>query len=380
MRMMRLSRLRIFPPDPEIGWSPLVWLIYLPGLFIWPLLTHASAAQWTVTIAATVVFLPLYFRGYWCVGWTEKYWIIAIIATLGMLLTPTNPGAPVFTVYAASFAGVIRPPRRAAQVVALLVAAALVEAFLLHIQSGVWIWQVAISIVVAFSTSHFAGVRAINAKLRRANEEIEHLAKLAERERIARDLHDLLGHTLSLITLKASLASRLADRDPARAAIEIRDVERISREALTEVRSAVAGYRDAGIVSQLSSVESMLEAASIDMHANVDPASLSPAEEAVLSLIIREAVTNIVRHSHAKRCDILLSSIDGVRTLTIEDDGRGKSAPDGNGIFGMRERVTALGGAITIDSVPGTRIRVTLSPAASLSTTGESPARLSIIA
>ncbi|HEY5087203.1 MAG TPA: sensor histidine kinase, partial [Gemmatimonadaceae bacterium] len=362
--MMRLSRFRILPPDPEIGWTPFAWLIYFPVLFMWPALGHAGAGVWIATIAGALVFLPLYFRGYWCNGWREKYWIIAAIATLGMLLTPINAGAPVLTVYASSFAGVVRPARRAAQLIALIIAAALLEAFLLHLPPEVWIWQVVISAVIGFTNSHFAKVRETNSKLRRAHEEIEHLAKLAERERIARDLHDLLGHTLSLITLKASLASRLADRDPARAAAEIRDVERISRDALTEVRAAIAGYRDTGLSNQVTSAESMLQAAGVDMYTNIEPVTLSPAEEAVLSLVLREAVTNIVRHAHAARCDITLSSVDGVRTLCIEDDGHGKNAPDGNGVTGMRERVKSLGGTLAIESSPGTRIRVTLAPAA----------------
>ncbi|HEY8311530.1 MAG TPA: sensor histidine kinase [Gemmatimonadaceae bacterium] len=360
MSMMRLSRFRILPPDPDIGWTPLAWLVYYPALFMWPALEHASVAVWTATIVGAVIFLPLYFRGYWCRGWTEKYWIIGAIAALGMLLSPINPGAPVLTIYAASFAGVVRPQRRAAQIIALIVVAALAEAYVFHLPVTLWGWQCLFSVIIGFTNSHFAKVRATNAKLIRAQEEVAHLAKLAERERIARDLHDLLGHTLSLITLKASLASRLADRDPARAAAEIRDVERISRDALTEVRAAVAGYRDAGLASQISNAELMLDAAGVELHTNIAAVPLSSAEEAVLSLILREAVTNVVRHSQATRCDITLAVVNDVRTLCIEDDGRGKNAPDGNGITGMRERVNSLGGNLLVESFRGTRVRVSL--------------------
>lgn len=380
MRMTRLSRFRLLPPDPEIGWTPFAWLIYFPALFMWPALDRAGVLVWTATLAGAVVFLPLYFRGYWCRGSRETYGIIATIAVIGMLLAPINGGAPVLTIYAASFAGALRPTRRGVQFVSLIVAAALLEAMVLRLPPSLWVWQCAVSMVVGFTNTHFAGVRETNSRLIRAQEEIEHLAKVAERERIARDLHDLLGHSLSLITLKASLASRLADRDPARAIAEIRDVERISRDALTEVRAAVAGYRDAGFASQLSSAESMLQAASVDMHSNVEPVVLAPAEEAVLSLILREAITNVVRHAHATRCDITLSVIDGVRTLCIEDDGRGKNAPDGNGVTGMRERVTSLGGNISVESSPGTRIRVTLARAEPVAATADKPARLAIIA
>lgn len=377
---MKLSSIRILPPDQDIGWSPLAWLIYFPGLFVWPAISQSSTAVWVATIVAGIVFLPLYFRGFWCSAGTEKYWIIAIIAALGMVLSPVNPGAPVLTIYAASFAGALRPARRAGRIIALIVVAALVEALVLRLPPSTWAWQVVISMVVGFSNTHFARVRETNVRLRQANEEIAHLAKVAERERIARDLHDLLGHTLSLITLKATLASRLADRDPVRAAVEIRDVERISREALSEVRAAVAGYRDAGLARELVSAESMLKAAGVDMSATIDIVQLSPAEEAVLALILREAVTNVVRHAHATRCEVTLSSVDGVRALRIEDNGMGKRAPDGNGVTGMRERVRSLWGDIAVESFPGTRIRVTLAPVASTQAAPPAPAQLAIIA
>ncbi|MFI5238638.1 MAG: sensor histidine kinase [Gemmatimonadales bacterium] len=368
------------PPDQDIGWSPLAWLIYFPGLFVWPALSHSSTAVWIATIVSGIIFLPLYFRGFWCARGSEKYWIIAIIAILGMILSPVNAGAPVFTIYAASFAGALRPSRRAWQIIAIIVAAAFLEALVLRLPPSTWSWQIAISIVVGFSSAHFARVRETNIRLRQANDEIAHLAKVAERERIARDLHDLLGHTLSLITLKAALASRLADRDPARAAIEIRDVERISRDALTEVRAAVAGYRDAGLARELVSAESMLKAAGVDMNANIESVLLSPAEEAVLALVLREAITNVVRHAHATHCDITLSSVGGVRTLRIQDDGTGKRAPDGNGVTGMRERVSSLGGDIAVESFPGTRIRVTLAPIAETKADPTAPAQLAILA
>jgi len=375
-----LARFRILPDDPEVGWTPFAWLVYFPALFMWPAFTGATAVVWTATIIGGVLFLPLYFRGFWCGTVREKYWIIASIAALGLVLAPTNPGAPVFTVYAASFAGNLRPQRRATQTILLVIGAALLEAALLRLPPQTWVWQVLVSGVVGFTNGHFAKVRETNTRLRRANEEIAHLAKLAERERIARDLHDLLGHTLSLITLKASLASRLADRDPARAAVEIRDVERISRDALSEVRAAVAGYRDTGLASEIISAESMLQAAGVEMRANVEPVQLSPAEEAVLSLVLREAVTNVVRHANAKSCDIALTNLNGVRTFSIQDDGAGKNAPDGNGVTGMRERIASLGGYISVESIDGTRIRVTLASIAAPQPDASTSARLAILA
>jgi two-component system, NarL family, sensor histidine kinase DesK len=148
----------------------------------------------------------------------------------------------------------------------------------------------------------------------------------------------------------------------------------------------VAGYRDAGLARQVSSAELMLQAADVELHASIEAVQLSPAEETVLSLVLREAVTNVVRHAHATRCDVTLSVVNGLRTLCIEDDGRGKSVADGNGITGMRERVVSLGGSISVESFPGTRVRVSLAPVQPVSAIpappvqSDAPARLTIIA
>jgi two-component system sensor histidine kinase DesK len=192
-----------------------------------------------------------------------------------------------------------------------------------------------------------------------AQEEIEHLAKVAERERIARDLHDVLGHTLSLIILKSELASKLADRDPARAREEIRDVERISREALSEVRQAVRGYR-AGLQQELDGAAAMLRAASIALTTQFEPVPLAAGQEAILALALREAVTNVVRHSEASHCSISLGRVGDDVRLVVSDDGNGGVQQDGAGISGMRERIMTLGGRVVRDGSHGTTLSVTL--------------------
>jgi two-component system sensor histidine kinase DesK len=198
--------------------------------------------------------------------------------------------------------------------------------------------------------------------LLRKQEEVEHLATIAERERISRDLHDLLGHTLSLIALKAELAGKLARRDADAAAREIKDIEETARKALSEVRSAVTGYRQAGFAYELDSARSSLAAANIALHAEVQPFALPPAAENVMSLALREAVTNIVRHARAAtRCDVALSAERGLIVLRIVDDG---GAPDeiraGNGLTGMRERVGALGGSLVVQGGRGLALELSL--------------------
>ncbi len=357
---LKSLRFRLLPEDRYLGWTPYAWLVYFPILFLFPALEHAGARTWVLTTLAAVVFLPLYFRGYWSRG-KELYAIIAVIAALGVALVPLNSAGGTFFIYAAAFAGFVRPQRRAIQLLVSLCAVIVAETAILHSPVTTWAWEVVFVVLIGGVNMHYAGVREMNKQLFRAREEIEHLATVAERERIARDLHDLLGHTLSLITIKASLASRMIDRDPDRAAVEIRDVERISREALCEVRTAVAGYRTAGLARELANVESMLGAAGIIMHASIDPVTLAPAEEAVLALALREGVTNVVRHARAQTCSIALHIVNGARVLDVGDDGCGKHTADGNGLTGMRERVAILGGAVTTaitELNTGTRLRI----------------------
>jgi two-component system, NarL family, sensor histidine kinase DesK len=195
-------------------------------------------------------------------------------------------------------------------------------------------------------------------KLLRAQEETEHMAKTAERERIARDLHDLLGHTLSVIVLKSELASRLAAKDVDRAVQEIREVERISREALAEVRNAVRGYRSSGLANELDQARQTLETAGIKVESSIEPPPLSPTQESVFALAVREAVTNVVRHAHATACRLTLRRAGSFCELEIADNGRGGALEEGSGLSGMRERVEALGGAIERDGSSGTLLRI----------------------
>jgi len=350
---------RLLPEDRFLGWTPYMWLVYLPPLFLQPALGGASATTWVMTSVVGVAFLPLYFRGYWARG-VEVYLIIGAIAALGALLVPFNSSGFVFFIYAAGFAGTQRPVKRAVQLLVVLASVLLAEALLLQLPLWAWGWAFGLVWMVGAVNAHYSSVRVANSKLRMAQEEIEHLATVAERERIARDLHDLLGHTLSLITLKSSLAARLADRDPARAIAEIKDVERISRDALTEVRAAVAGYRDAGLARAVASAEQMLAAGGIAATVAMGTLEMTSADEAVLALAVREGVTNVVKHSGASSCSISLVRDGDRRRLSIVDNGRWKQTADGNGLSGMRERVEAVGGAVSIERGSETRLTIEL--------------------
>jgi len=185
-----------------------------------------------------------------------------------------------------------------------------------------------------------------------ARKEIARLAVMTERLRIARDLHDLLGHNLSLIALKSELAKRLVNVAPERAVVEISDVENVARTTLQEVREAVSAFRQPTLKSELSAAQEILAAAGIFYRFDGDDHivdALPTTIEAVLSWAVREGVTNVIRHSRAHQCTIRVTRDDYQITIEVIDDGAGASIMnmtdnEGNGLRGLTERVEKLGG------------------------------------
>ena len=241
--------------------------------------------------------------------------------------------------------------------VAGLVTALGVDAAFFHAPSAFWMPAAIVSVGVGFSNTYFAEKNRTNVKLRMAHEEIEHLAKVAERERIARDLHDVLGHTLSLIIVKSTLAGKLVEIDTAKAKNEIADIEKVSREAMADIRNTLRGYSTYKLCEELQRAKSALESAGVTVESVATELTMSPALESVAALIMREAVTNVVRHAHARHCVLRVARNNGNCVLEIEDDGRGGDHAEGNGIRGMRERVEALGGTVIRETSAGTKLR-----------------------
>jgi len=217
-----------------------------------------------------------------------------------------------------------------------------------------------------------------DAALKLSHDEVRRLAALAERERIGRDLHDLLGHTLSLVALKSELAARLVDSDAGAARRELIEVGRVAREALVQVRSAVTGIRIAGLAVELASARLLLESDGIAFDYALAPVALPQEVEQVLAMALREAVTNIQRHARASSARVELKAEGTDVVLCIRDDGRGGAMSPGNGLCGMRERIEALGGCLRVESAPGrgacVEARVPLPKARRSSVAGEAPA------
>lgn len=350
--------MRLLPRDSDLGFTPYLWLLYLSAFLVSPALRGAGPWMWAATVAGVCAFLPMYFYAFWVTG-RKILWPIVGITLLGSLFAPFNWGATSLFVYAAGFVGDIAGFRTAVRYLAALIAWIGLLSFALSLPPQFWIPAIGLSAAIGLANIHFAERRREQWKLKLAQNEIEHLAAVAERERIARDLHDLLGHTLSLIVLKSELASRLVDKDVARAAAEIRDVERVSREALAQVREAVRGYRSSGIAGEARKACAALEAAGVKVECDMANPPLPPAQETVLALALREAATNVMRHAAASSCRIQLRSGADSVELEVSDDGRGGGS-EGTGLAGMRERIESLGGTMHRDGSRGTRLTVRL--------------------
>lgn len=342
------------------SWLGYIWLVYSIFFVIDPLQRH-SRTHWIVFAAAYLCFLAIYQSFH--LARTVNQGIFAVIAmfVLGLVYVPYNQSAAGIWVYSAAYLPFIVD----SVPLALIIMGAgcgiiALEGWLLHLTFWSWAPGIFFGIIVGISNMAVARQKRADSKLRLAHEEIEQLAKMAERERIARDLHDVLGHTLSVIVLKSELAGRLMNRNPDRAANEIADVESIARKALAEVREAIGGYRSEGLNAEIQRAQRTLDAAGVRLTCEVAPPKLNPAEETVLSLIVREAVTNIVRHAQASRCSLRFSDGAGHCSLVVEDDGRGGIRKEGNGLRGMRERIEALGGHFSLADDRGTRLIIDL--------------------
>ncbi len=337
-----------------------LWLVYSVFFFIEPIARH-NTRYWIEFAVFYVLFLACYSGVVLARQRWVNYACLAAIAVLGLIYYPQNNGATGCIVYVAAFLPFVCESLAVCLGgFIVLCLALLIEGLLLHTSPWAWGFGSFFTFVVGGTNLFMAQRIRANSKLQLAHEEIEQLAKVAERERIARDLHDVLGHTLSVVVLKSELAGRLVAGDPARARAEIADVEQIARKALSEVRDAISGYRSEGLAAEIKRAHSTLDAAGVTLVCEEQPPALPPAEETVMSLILREAVTNVVRHAQASQCVVRFITQDGKPALVVEDNGRGGVREEGNGLRGMRERVEALGGRFAIDGTKGTRLTIEL--------------------
>jgi len=341
------------------SWASYTPLAYFVFFFLQPVLDHAGLKEWLYTALGTVIFLALYLAILWVERRPWQLLGLGLMVLVGTLYVPINEGATCFFIFTAALVPyVVETELGAVKLFAILLAVVGLEWWARHLSGWFLFYAGGLSIVVGGTNIYFAQRTRMFFKLQAANEEIEHLAKVAERERIARDLHDVLGHTLSVIILKSELAGKLVDHDPERAKAEMADVEQTSRAALAEVRSTIRGYRAHSLDAELKQAKATLETAGVSVKSESEAVPLTPAQESVVALVVREAVTNVVRHAQARHCHLRLMPVNGSCRLDIQDDGRGGGAIEGNGLRGMRERIEALGGTLERENSVGTRLSI----------------------
>ena len=336
--------------------SRLVWLVYL-GIYFLPWLAGTPpASSVAASLVGTAVFLAVYVDAYRRERGSALGHVVAM-AVIGFVLSPFGGAWSVFNVFASSLAARSRDRRKAVGVLVALQVALVAFSLAVRAPWPVWTAGVFFGAMSGFGVLIQSDLEGRNRKLLEAQEEVRRLAASSERERIGRDLHDLLGHTLTLVAVKADLAARLADRDPAGARREMDEVASAAREALAEVRTAVVGMQGASLALEIERARSMLEAANIDAHVRTETTAPDPRREAVLAMALREAVTNVIRHAGASSCTIAVDEgAEGLR-LFVRDDGRGGPIQEGSGLSGMRARLSAAGGRLEVESCgQGTRL------------------------
>ncbi|MET0246616.1 MAG: sensor histidine kinase [Sphingomonas sp.] len=326
---------------------PWIWLAYLP-LFGMTWFYHPPALlDLAVSVAGLCVFLALYIHAARCSGRAVILPAI-LIFLLALALIPFGGNWSVLSVYACAVAAELRPARDAIRIVGSFIT---ISVAALILQGAPWY---AVAMAALFQTmvvySKMAGT-ALGDKHRallRAQEEVRLLSQEAERERIARDLHDLLGRTLTLIALKSDLAARLIESDHHAAAREMRDVGEAARGGLAEVRATVAGISTAGLGREIDASRAALATAGLACDVSGEDLVIDAANGAVLAMALREAVTNVIRHAAATRCDIALCNDEDAVRLTVSDNGQGGRFEEGSGLRGMRARLSAAGGRLQV--------------------------------
>jgi two-component system sensor histidine kinase DesK len=334
-------------------------LLYLGNLLWAPVFDpDAGWADWALVAVVVVAFVPMYVLA-WHRPSLVRWRCTVPTVVLGALATPFNTGAAVLFVYAAAFAGLSESRRVAMRWFVGLSALICVFAVVSVVEMPYRLWGLTPSFIflwlIGILQVEWAERDREDAELRIRTARIEHLATLAERERIARDLHDLLGHTLTAIIVRAQLVAA----DPARAQEEAGEIERAARPALSEVRDAVTGWRSASLETELDAARNALTSLGIEVVVRQEQdLAIVGSTEHELALALREAVTNVARHANATTCRIGVEARDGELRLVIADDGVGGDAPEGNGLTGMRERIAALGGLVRRTGSAGTTVTI----------------------
>ncbi|PGX10428.1 sensor histidine kinase [Bacillus sp. AFS033286] len=361
--MIEKKRIEIFPK--HMGFFPYMWFVYL--LFPIYHLTQASGWKLVLGIGMLIVFIVTY-RQLYFVQKTFILWACIQMVLIFLFALFYNPFMIFFGFFTASAMG-FTPSKKAFRVLLCLLVIML-GAFVFVYKNQLTTASLVnivpmfiLMLLTPFGMRNFNQKKMLKNQLNEANEQIKDLVKREERQRIARDLHDTLGHTLSLITLKSQLVEKLIVKNPERASMEAKEITQTSRTALKQLRELISDMRMITVEEELEQIKAILQAANIELEVKQEASSssLSPIEQNIVGMCLREAVTNVVKHSQATRCTVSVLESQGELILIVEDNGIGLADQnhDGNGIRGMKERIALIDGFVELDTInPGTLLTV----------------------
>ena len=361
--MTEKKRIEIFPK--HMGFFPYMWLVYL----LFPIYNLTQVSGWKLVIGSgmLIVFMITY-RQLYFVQKTFILWACTKMILTLLFALFYNPFMIFFGFFTASAMG-FAPSKKVFRILLCL----------LVVMLGVFVFinmnqltptslvnivpMFILMLLTPFGMRNFNQKKMLRNQLNEANEQIKDLVKREERQRIARDLHDTLGHTLSLITLKSQLVEKLIVKNPERASTEAKEITQTSRTALKQLRELISDMRMITVEEELEQIKAILQAANIglEIKQETSASSLSPIEQNILGMCLREAVTNVVKHSKATRCTVSVLELQGELILTVEDNGIGLADQnhDGNGIRGMKERIALIDGFVELGTInPGTLLTV----------------------
>jgi two-component system, NarL family, sensor histidine kinase DesK len=349
-------------PGRRWGWMLSgIWIFYLASPFSdlltdpHPLWLRIVGCTVTVAFAATYVLsLRLAFAA--MSGCPKRWgWVIPIaLLAVGLAMTPVvHENAATYIIFGVTLGLCLWPWRTGAVVAAAAVAW---NGYGLPVLSGDD-YSIELGIITLAVALLMLAIRRMQSQewvIRRAHEDLAHMAVDAERARFSRDLHDIVGHSLTAIIVKAELAGRLAKRRPESVGPEVADIELLAREALEDVRRTVAGYREVTLSGELASARAVLDAAGVEAILPQAVDEVPGRLRELFGWVVREGVTNVVRHSRARHCWITVTP----GSVEVLDDGRGPRGGAGNGLGGIRERARALGATVEFGAGPRSGFRL----------------------
>lgn len=343
----------LLPAGGHFHYAPYIWLVYLAMFFTGLIAYHPVENSYLYASVGTLLFLFVYFNAFW-VSCKKIRWNIFLILVIGSAMAQLNPAGSVFFVYSAAFCCQLGSTKKA--FVGLLVIAFWIGLLSLSFELSAFFYVPALlfSFMIGGINVYQHDIDIKRKELVLSQQEVRHLARTSERERIARDLHDLIGHTFSVITLKAELAGKLIDKDLDKAKAEILELENISRDALKQIREVVTGYRTSDLNTELAHAKYVLESNEINFEYQFDDIEISDTVNKELAIILKELVTNILKHAEASKVRAEIKYEKFHTLLQVSDNGNGFSQElaKGFGLKGIKERIDKLSGYVKIETNP----------------------------